>query len=209
MSQAQVPQRLNRDGDDLGIRLRGFETDQLTADLEQLPFSARMFLFIPKNIRAVAQPQRKRAITHQGRHHACNLGSDIGTQKKEPTASTVHDLVAFRDHFFIQAVRQDVEVFKDGRDDLLITPLRKNGEKLPFYAALLRSRNGAEGRYPSRKDGSCFAFEAAHEMASRSLKKSSCYVLGPAGILTYITRTLRFRRSLRPCIWSFLSNLHI
>ena len=44
-------------------------------------------------------------------------------------------------------------------------------------------------------------------MKSRLLKKSICCVLGPAGILTYPLRTLRFRRSLRPCIWSFLSSL--
>ena len=37
-------------------------------------------------------------------------------------------------------------------------------------------------------------------------KELSC-VLGPAGILMVLPRTLRFRRSLRPCSWSFLSSL--
>jgi hypothetical protein len=130
--QAELPQAIDHQADDLRIGRDIIGADQLGPDLEDFLLAAGVLRLIAEHGRPIAQPQGQSALHHAHRDDPGDLGRHVGTQQQDPAGRALGKLEALLDEVRLQAGGEDVEVLERGRNDLLVASSAERSQQPVF-----------------------------------------------------------------------------
>src|SRR5438874_630140 len=136
--EAERAQAFDRHRDDLDLRLRLLEPDQLDTRLVELAVVRHLRLVITEDVRHVGEPDGLGLVAQARRHDARDLGRDVGAEREQAPGLAVHQLEHVLLHVGVGAGREHVRVLVRRGDDLAIAPAREDGEQARLGVPLAR-----------------------------------------------------------------------
>ena len=136
--EAERAQPLDGHGDDLDLRLRLREPDQLDARLVELAVVRHARLVVAEDVGDVGQPHRLGLVAQPGGHDPRDLGRDVGAQRQHAAGLAVHQREHAVLHGDVGADRQHLGKLERGRDDLAIAPAPEDVEQPLLDVTLAR-----------------------------------------------------------------------
>src|SRR5256885_1723972 len=136
--EAERAQAFDRHRDDLDLRLRLLEPDQLDTGLVELAVVRHLRLVVTEDVRHVGEPDGLGLVAQAGRHDAGDLGRDVGAEREQAPGLAVHELEHVLLHVGVGAGREHVRVLVRRGDDLAVAPAREDGEQARLGVPLAR-----------------------------------------------------------------------
>src|SRR5262245_529701 len=123
------PEPFDGHRDDFHFGLGLIQSDQLDSRLVELAVVRDAGLVVAEHVRHVAEPDGLGLVAQPGRHHACDLGRDIGSERQHPPGLAVDEREHVALHGLVGPGREHVGELERRRDDLAVAPAAKHVEQ--------------------------------------------------------------------------------
>ena len=103
---------------------------ELSADLKDFSSPPGVFRFVSEHRRAVREPLRNGIAGQTHADRSCDLCRGVRSQKERPSSRSIDELVAGLQQFGFETRSKHIEVFKRGKNNLIVAPVRHMFEQL-------------------------------------------------------------------------------